>query len=523
MSAIAEDHAKWLRTYGRQGQRACFRGMNLSKVKFKDEFRQGDLSFADFADACVSDAVFAGCVLRLANLNGVSGLRWAQLNHTDLEGASLPESISWESQQGLLESTSATARSTYFTMVAGCVYLVLAILNTTDYSLITNSTSLLLPIINVTIPVTMFYLVAPLVICTIYVYFVSVQHRILNLLRRMPQVLPDGSRPWEAALSWLPFAEETRGKRARGLAAKIIGAVPTLTAYSVPPIVLLLLWERYLAADNWRITFYHILAFAVAVVVCSFSFTHGLQLAERTENGGRSSVALAGALAAVLLYLSVSVLMGGPPPKGEYSGVVAERPAKQEDIADRNTYYAEVTNGGAWATTGRGLFLLLGLHPYPNLTRARGGDASGGESSGAAFPTNWAEPYLPARNAYLVSAQFMGCNLKNMDLRGAVLSKAKLEDCGLEGAVLSGAKLDGVDASEARFQGSILINADLTSSRLSGIYLTSSVLLNATLDKALMDDAHLENAILSNADVNEVNLTGAVMDGANLSAARLRK
>ena len=55
-------------------------------------------------------------------------------------------------------------------MLLGCVYAWLTIATTTDARLLTNSASSPLPIIQTEIPIALFYLAAPLLLVSFYVY-----------------------------------------------------------------------------------------------------------------------------------------------------------------------------------------------------------------------------------------------------------------------------------------------------------------------------------------------------------------
>jgi hypothetical protein len=75
-----------------------------------------------------------------------------------------------------------TAAAVFLSLIAGCVYSWLTIAATTDPSLLTNSTSSSLPIIQTAIPIADFYWAAPLILVAVYLYFHVYLHRIWSLL-----------------------------------------------------------------------------------------------------------------------------------------------------------------------------------------------------------------------------------------------------------------------------------------------------------------------------------------------------
>src|SRR5664280_2692545 len=124
---------------------------------------------------------------------------------SDLSGASLPELLGWAGELELLRSKESVAQSLFLSMLAATIYIILAVIDTNDLALITNSTTLSLPILNISVPVIPFYVVAPVVLCVVFIYFCFLQRETIDLLRRMPLVMPEGSMPATKAFSWLPL------------------------------------------------------------------------------------------------------------------------------------------------------------------------------------------------------------------------------------------------------------------------------------------------------------------------------
>ena len=88
-----------------------------------------------------------------------------------------------------------------------------------------------------------------------------------------------------------------------------------------------------------------------------------------------------------------------------------------------------------------------------------------------------------------VGADLRGVNLRIADLRRANLSDADLRRANLSDADLSHANLSGVNLSHANLSGAILSDANLSGANLSGVFL-----IGAILSGAILSGAEVENA-----------------------------
>jgi uncharacterized protein YjbI with pentapeptide repeats len=110
-------------------------------------------------------------------------------------------------------------------------------------------------------------------------------------------------------------------------------------------------------------------------------------------------------------------------------------------------------------------------------------------------------------------------NLTGANFKGAQLVMASMRHTNLRGAILERLELTGANFSHANLSGARLSGSDLTYARLDG-----ATLQNAHLEGALLDHASLRGAILTDAEALGAsflnsNLEGAQLTGANLSAA----
>jgi uncharacterized protein YjbI with pentapeptide repeats len=135
-----------------------------------------------------------------------------------------------------------------------------------------------------------------------------------------------------------------------------------------------------------------------------------------------------------------------------------------------------------------------------------------------------------------------GANLREFDLRRAILDGADLSDAELSGTDLSGAKLvyanlcgailahetasragavnlSGADLTRAGLGDANLTGANLSHATLTGADLTGAKLINVDLGRANLTEATVR-CDLSYANLSYANLSGANLSGANLTNAR---
>ncbi|HYX13922.1 MAG TPA: pentapeptide repeat-containing protein [Nostoc sp.] len=137
------------------------------------------------------------------------------------------------------------------------------------------------------------------------------------------------------------------------------------------------------------------------------------------------------------------------------------------------------------------------------------------------------------RGAVLFKANLQNANLMRANLQGAILSEAKLQGviltlANLQGAKLPKANLEDADLSEANLQEAILSEANLQGAKLPRANLEDADLSGANLQKAILTKANLQGAKLPRANLEdailiETNLQGATLTRANLQVADLSK
>lgn len=190
--------------------RATLIGANFERGDLSNVHLEGaDLSGAVFGDeregANLDGAHLREAILRACDLSSVKGgLRPQQLAGADLTGATLPGPLAdLFKDLKAVGDISESARKLFIAMLAACLYSWLTIATTTDLNLITNRASSPLPIIQTSIPIVGFYVVAPLLLLCVYFYFHFYLQKLWEELGSLPAIFPDGRRLHERSDPWL--------------------------------------------------------------------------------------------------------------------------------------------------------------------------------------------------------------------------------------------------------------------------------------------------------------------------------
>ena len=571
--ALLSAHEQWLETGGKEGHQADLsgadlKGLDLSGVNLKMAtlsgallteanladaiFQQADLSGASLNEANLLRAQFQDATLENANLENTKNLLASQLARSDLTNAKLPDPINKFPELdhfGPLAETSRNARNLLFTILVVCVYTWLTVATTTDVGLITDAATSELPIIGTSIRIAAFYMVAPLLLMALYIYFHLTLQGLYEDMSELPAFFPDGRRLDQQTYPWLLnklvglfFPQLKKRHIPFGLTQFLLSI---FLAWMTIPLTLVIIWIRYLTRQELFGSTLHvvILAASIGFGIRSFLLIRAM-LTEKSIDyfkHGLVAACVSSVVGIFLLLVCFGVIYGIPAniqnlaeeydnrklvpaalsifgysPYANLGGVdVCPKPAnwtdreehvllvKGADLRARNLRYA-------WAMTA---FLVKADLRQANLHRAMLMRADLREA-------NLQEAELQGANlqeAKLHRAKLGGAKLHEANLQRAELQEACLQEAELPGATLQGAKLQKADLSVANLQAANLQEADL-----EGANLEKANLVMAKLHWSKLRDANLQEANLEKADFFSANLQRANLQEANLQEAKLR-
>jgi uncharacterized protein YjbI with pentapeptide repeats len=566
LARIVEQHHRWVESQGKWGEKAdltraelesvCLSGFSINlqgALLHGTRLRAADLSLSDLREACLAGADLRdtnllgtrlrGADLQGANLEGARALWPAQLAGTNLAAATLDPGFRFDSLASVAE-TSRKAHRLFLLLLLACAALVWAVIKTGDAQLVTGSAASPLPLIGRVIPLVEFYLLAPLALLALYVYFHFYLQRLWEGLSTLPAVFPDGdpvdakAHPW--LLTGLARAHFPGFREERASISALEKAIAALFGYWVVPATLLLLWGRYLTRQDLHGT---LLQVALVMTGVAFALTlpalaektlraenRPLQRAEkilrRAKGSGRGALVLG--LGFLLAVISFGITFGVPHDSSRARGVGP----------------TDVRRWPAYA------LWLVGYSPFAQLTEQQismpppawsGSEADRGAVEGARLnkaSLRYAEAYraflvnahlwqADLRGADLSQADLRGANLQQADLRGADLDrarmgKANLQRASLQKANLARADLHEADLSYAALSGAVLVDAELADANLYSAELVGARMVRARLQKSDLREANLSEADLGLADLRGAYLWSALLTGARLQAAQLQ-
>jgi uncharacterized protein YjbI with pentapeptide repeats len=560
LAEVLDQHKIWVESGGESGTKADLCGVNLAHADLtgvnlqgaflnKADFRGADLSLANLRGASLvqadlRDTNLLGTELRGANLMGATlygaeGLWVGRLGGTNLFDAMLPEAVATFDGAKAIGQATRFSRWIYFLILGACALCAVLIAFTTDVHLVLNSSAIPVSRVSNAVPMSGFYLGAPLFIVLMYLRFHFLLLRLWGNMAALPAVFIDGNTP-EKDGPWFLMALVRRHFRwmrdSRSPQSILEAVVAAVLAYWVAPITLFFFWLRYLARQDMRGTLLHVLLIALAVAAATCLPT----IVSRVLRPGdlyRKSKAI---LPVVFSALRVTLLSGCLLVLLSF-GVIRGMPADSSIAPDMSA-----SDFRRWAAQG---LQALGYRPYADVTEAifsplpAHGDWSD-EGIAAirgvrlnqmslryarAYHTFWVNARLWRANlegAYLSEADLRGANLREARLHNAVLDRvqagrAVFVSADARSINLSSADLHGADLSYGIFEGAVLSNAKLLGASMYAIDLRDAQLLRSDLSRADVRDAKLERAFLALANLHDADFSAAKLVGANLTGAQL--
>ncbi|HXM97147.1 MAG TPA: pentapeptide repeat-containing protein [Candidatus Dormibacteraeota bacterium] len=562
LAETLDQHKEWLESGGESGRRADFSGMNFAQADFTGVSLQGaildranlqgaDLSMANFRGASLvqanlSEANLLGTEFHSANLMGATlygaeGLWAGRLGGTNLFDAVLPESVAaFDGAKGLMQSSKRTQRI-YVAMLSLSAVCAVLILLTSDLRLLLDSSAI--PVIHFgnILPMSGFYLGAPLLLFLLYLRFHFLLLRLWGTLAELPSVFADGQTaekggPW--FLVGLIRLHSKWPKESRSPLLVLETFLAAVLVYWAVPMVLFLFWARYLVRQDFRGTLLHVLMVTAAVGGATglpFLVSRLLRQAELRRKKAKNLVRMvlkslraSFATGIALLLLSIGVIHGLPAEKSVHPEVAQASMRR-------------------WASE---FLQSTGYRPYAEITEASFIPPSAretlksGEFDAVPGPKLNLENFRYARgyrtvlvNARLWRANLEGICLSESDLRGANLRESVLRSAALDrmraekanfvsadarGANFAAADLRESDFSYANLENTNFSGAKLNSASLYGANLQHAILLRADLSHADLRDVKLENANLALSLLQDTDLSAAKLAGADLTGARLK-
>ncbi|MGD8948386.1 MAG: pentapeptide repeat-containing protein, partial [Desulfobacterales bacterium] len=535
LASILEKHARWIKSGSEEGQQADLANAdlsgldltnadlaqadltdaNLSKADLhsanltetiltRTNFEDSNLSNANLKDALLLETYFNG-----ANLAGVSGLEDTNLSGADFESArgllstnfarsdltrvKMPKNIGNFNTLKLIEEASKSSQKIFYALIIVGAFSWVIIAKTSDVGLFTNTSSMYLPLVGDQFLTQPLYMVVPLILISIYVFFHLYMQRNWESIGTLPAIFPDGTSLPKKLHRWFLNCFVRRNfrilKKQRSIIAKLEEESAILIGWWAVPMTLMGFWIRYLPRRDWIGTGLHLL-FLFAALAAALGF---YQLSVDNLNGAANRRFDFGSVwrirkfrHGIILGIAGILMLGLS--YGAINGIRSDQPD-----------FTNIKITVPW------LFLKLGYDVFADIREvdvsSRPGDF-------------WRIENELDRINSVTGAFLKKKDLRYADMFRAFLAKAILRRSNMEGARLRKVNFQAADMRQANLQ-----HSDLTGANLKGADLREANLMNALLVGAQFQNANLGMAQFSGADLEEVDLHDADLRCAKLVGA----
>ncbi len=416
-----------------------------------------------------------------------------------------------------VNAASAAARGGWVLFLGLMTYVLIAVAGVSHKDLLLNS-KVDLPILQVEIELTRFFLFAPLVL--LFVHFgLLVQHvmlarKALEFDKALRPLEPGRKRthPLRLELHSYYFTQALAGPHRGWLLSGFLHAMIWLTLVVLPVAIMLFTQLVFLPYHDTFTTWAHRLVLVADALIL---FSMGVFLR-------RPEASFFGAFWRTARHHPVNFLLTGIMLVGMllFSFFVATVPGERLDRMTQAFSSVRLTQTASAGTIERTVFSLTAYFLEGAL------DGSGARRN--LFQRN-----LIVTDEDLVSdrddaAGEVSINLRGRDLRYAILERTDLHRADLTSANLEGASLVGADLRGARLSctdiNAVLTLAkrrELSCTHLRRVNFTRAKLSGANLQLAYLAGAKFENAKLDGADLRYAELQGADFSGADMRGVDL--
>lgn len=441
-------------------------------------------------------------------------------------------------------------------------YLLITTGSVTHRQLFLNST-IKLPVLGVELPVTGYFLVAPMIFL-IFHFYLLLQLDALSekaadyntVLNDTVKVAADRRRVrWQ--LDDFPLLQYLAGVRERrtGLAGQLQILISWITIVLFPLLVLLQLQIVFLPYHSPGITWLHRMCLIVDLGLIALfwhQFRRRSQDSSRRRRAVRSAIEIGGAALILVFSLSLATFPG----EAVYRNVVAKMVDKivslafRDEGASASRYFFEGDVDGVTGQSGSLFANRIVLPDERFFDASKKSETSvslrGRDLRGAVLPRVDLS-FADFTGATLEEASFLGATLRHarfgcaaklrLALGEQLKKRAKADSCDderatnlhgadfsqalLHGAQLNHAKLRGARFARALMQGVSADDADMTGATFTYARMEGASLVSATLSAASLLFAQMQGADLSEADLSNATLSEAQLQGANLKKATL--
>ncbi len=453
-----------------------------------------------------------------------------------------------ETCRDAVNEMAGRSRGLWLSFIALLAYLFITVGAVTHRDLLLQ-TPVTLPVLNVGLPLTGFFAIAPLFFLINHFYLLLQLKGLSRRIREFNDRLAKAALPQDQAdlerrkLDSFVVVQLLGGtdEETSGRTSLFLKSIALITLVLAPLVLLLMIQLQFLAYQSELITWLHRIAILIDVLLL-WIFWPAIRTGDWTPV--RKPRLMGTAVYGLMFFVCLIATFPGEFADG---GPNARDWAKHTD--SRGWWIKDKIFGGVIPSEQNSAKLQNGLPGFARTLHLADAfdlldldkiekSVSRHNRRNSNTLLSGAERVASFRNRSLRGAVFTRSDLRLLDLeatklQGAILSLTNLSGSSLNSAVLTGTYLIATDLSEASLEAADLQEAKLASANLSKasmsrVNLRNSVLDNATLADAKLHEANLQGASfweanLQRADLHFANLRDAFLNTANLQEASLKQ
>ncbi|GEM_PF-2439926 len=389
----------------------------------------------------------------------------------------------------VIDNASRHARMVYYLYLGFIAYCAVTVFSTTDRQLALKGDTAELPILDISVPLDGFFILAPILAIGLFVYFMLYLHRLNSLIEGLGE-----SYDKKQLYPWMINIAREPEDGTIGLLQKLFVG---LTLWFTLPVTMFIFASKFLKKHEDFLS-YLIVALAFASIFIVFWFWNNLRKKEYSE-------LLIYTLLPVIVYLFINLTAIFIPKINDGDFKWANLDLRNEllvTVPDKEKDFGGVYCGDLEGVNLNGADLTNAVFKRANLSGAKLNNA---DLSNADLRKSKLSPVLDKDGKIIIEA----ATLENAILRDTNLQEADLSYANLQEAYLEGANLQETDLISANLQGANLSYANLQGAELYNANLQEAALQNANLQGANLESADLQEADLYNANLQEADLVGA--------------
>lgn len=501
-----------------------FKAANFGNAKLSDvRFIGSDLTKADFSNSILQNVDFSQANLTKANFNEAEMIE-CKLHHAKLCGvdfttikgviafdafmgcnlidAKLPESHNFEVLK-TIEETSKAASNLHLIFVGAALYSWIAASTLNDADLLTGVQTLELPIVKSQIPIIGFFLLGPLVLLTVFVYFHLYLQKLWQQIASCPAIFQSGEPlttkiyPWILSTPIELLFPNLKCYRSEAIHISVL--VTIISAWLIAPFSCVIFWFTYLGRHEWLGTMLHITLISLSSFLSLASCQSAVnKLGEKKFQAFQKRPQIFnfltyGLVQAVLFTVLSLVVHNGPP-------------------LPMNWLYADI--GGVNLST------VPDGWDHKELDKVKGAKLSGISLHGAF-----------CQYSMLVKADLRGCDLTFADLTGADLRSSTLNNANCNCAKFTKANLEntllcGVSALSTDFSHGNLTNVNVSQARFRRANFTGATIENLLVadssDPFTDTETSFGSCEFRNSNIQNCTIRNVSFNGSKFPKAKIR-